>query len=108
MTIFTKIFGLVLLTSLCLFYCAKRTGTQTNLENVQHPRITKDIGELIAIARYGCNGDPNRYNITAFDKEDRWVFEFVFKPEFEHLTGGGAAIAVDKNSGNVISAYIGK
>lgn len=72
------------------------------------PYISKEIAILIAKARISSDYDLKHYNEMIVENDTSWTVNFIFKPEYKHLTGGQPSVEVDKKTGEVVRWYFPK
>ena len=70
--------------------------------------ISKETAVLIARARISSEYDLEQLQAVVTDNETSWVIDFQLKPEYKHWTGGTPSVKVSKETGEVMSYYLGK
>lgn len=88
--------------------CVSNAQTVNSANSDKSAQVDANTAKLIAYARLECSRESFREEPFVSDGGETWIVNFNVKPDFEKLTGGGAMIEIEKSSGRVKVAYIGK
>ena len=93
-----------------VFSCATKSEVSEQVSKQTNIATEISRNEAVKAARQYISSeyDTELYDATVIDRKTYWGIEFVFKKEYEHLTGGGAVVEIDKESGKVINHYFAK